>query len=234
MDERFPDEFVTWNHLTPIGVKVSEVFGMDSKSGKVWCELARQIYSEQGQPNYRVIEHFQNGAPFLEGYNGRISLTHTSNFFAVASLPKTPEINLEFFNPRAAMGIDAEPIDRQQVLKVRNKFLSEKERLFISSDNLLDNIIAWTSKEALYKSALTPGIDYVNNIVIEKLPKVSINPEKNGIIDTGSARIIFPADSEWSEQEMVLYSYLSYDCCVTIALSPKCAKYGKSNTGRQH
>ena len=235
MDERFTDEFVTWRHKTPIGVKIDEIFGMDSKSGKVWLELAKQIFSEQSDTFYRVIDHFPNGAPFLEGYPGRISVTHTNHFLAVASLPKTPEINLELFNPRAALGIDAESIDRTQVIKIREKFLSPDELEMIGEEDVAANILAWTIKEALYKAALTPGLDFKENLKIKKLPVVLAEPDskpekdsKGNIRDSfGEAVIIFPKDSEWGEQQMTLFSYMSYGCCVTIAVSPKCAKFGK-------
>lgn len=225
-DTRFPDEFVTWNHQTPVGVKVAEVFGMDSKTGRVWMEMAKQIYAEEGEPNYRVIEHFENGAPYLEGLNYRISLTHTTHFLAVASLPKTPEINLAEYNPRTAMGIDAEPLNRQQVIKVRNKFLSENEENIVDSENLESNIIAWTSKEALYKAGFYPGLDFRNDIELITLPEM-MKAEGRGHIVLGKAILNFPKESGRSAQEMILYSYENYGCCVTIALSTKCAIFGK-------
>ena len=224
MDERFPDEFVTWHHKTPVGVKVEEVFGMDSKSGKVWIELARQIFCEQGNPNYRVIGHFNNDAPYLEGYNGRISVTHTTHLLAVAMLPKTPEVNLEEFNPRAAMGIDAESLQRKQVLNIRSKFLSEEELELVPVDNLEANIIAWTSKEALYKAAMTPGLDFTSQIKLIKLPVLYPEPDKIPAPVLGEAIISFPQGENFS---MKLFSYVSYGCCVTIAISPKAAKFGK-------
>ncbi|MCH5224483.1 MAG: 4-phosphopantetheinyl transferase family protein [Muribaculaceae bacterium] len=227
MDQRFPDEFVTWHHKTPVGIKIDEVFGMDSKSGKVWLELAKQIFCEQG-PDYRVIDHFPNGAPFLEGYPGRISLTHTSHFLAVATLPKTPEINLDGFTPRAAMGIDAEPLDRAQVLKVRDKFLSPEEMKFILEEDLQMNIMAWTAKEALYKAAFSPGIELTSGLQIISLPPLETNPETKVMPKLGEAMINFPEKIGLPPQEMRLYSYESYGCCVTLAFSPKCAKFGKN------
>ena len=224
MEERFFDEFVTWYHKTPVGIKVDEIFGMDSKTGKVWIELAKQIYAEQGGQYYRVIEHFENGVPYLEGYLGRISLTHTTHFMAVATLPKTPEVELQHFDPRAAMGIDAEPLDRVQVLKIRNKFLSEEELSLIPENDLTRNIIAWTSKEALYKAALTPGLDFQNAIKILSLPELTLTNLPDPVL--GEAKIIFPDNSNIPPQLFKLYSYSSYNCCITLAFSPKCAKFG--------
>lgn len=229
MEERFPDEFITWHHKTYPGIKVDEIFGMDSKSGRVWMELARQIYCEQSE-NYRVIEHFDNGAPYLENYPGRISITHTSHLFAVATLPKTPEINLNGFNLRTAMGIDAELLDRKQVIKVRSKFLSEEEILLVKEDDLLENIIAWTSKEALYKIAFITGLDFKNDIQLKKLPIIQNDPLIGSDHILGEAIIRFPSITESEKPKNLpffLYSYESYGCCITIAYSPKCAKFGK-------
>lgn len=223
---RFENEFITWHHKTPVGIKVDEVFGMDSKKGKVWIEMAKQIFSEQGEPYYRVIEHYSNGAPFIEGLNARISISHTDHFFVAAFLPKTPEINLETYSPRAAMGIDAERSDREQVLKIRERFLSEDELELISKEDLTSNILAWTAKESLYKAALTPGLDFKNAIQIKSLPFLDPNPEKGAVIQLGSAIIEIPTEGTLSNQEFKLYSYESYGCCITIAFSPKCARFG--------
>ena len=232
MDERFPDEFVTWHHKTPLGVKVDEIFGMDSKSGRVWTELARQIYCEQGIPNYREIDHFENGAPFLCNYPGRISLSHTSHLFVVATLPKTPEVNLDSFNPRAALGIDAEPIDRKQVLKVRSKFLSEEEMRLIPEDDVQSNVLAWTSKEALYKAAMTPGLDFIKGIQIVKLPELSPDPTNAPSSSFGEAKLHLPNYTNnicETPISMKLFSYESYGCCVTITISYKSANFGKQS-----
>ena len=227
MDQRFPNEFVTWNHKTPIGVKVDEVFGMDNKKGQTWISLAKQIFSEQGDTDYRIIEHFESGAPFMEGYSGRISLTHTKNLLAVAFLPKTPEVSLEVFNPRTALGIDAEPLERTQVIKVRDKFLNEKEKSLVPEEDIIANILAWTSKEALYKAALTAGLDFKKDIELLSLSALHKDPLNKTDLRLGDAKIHFPANSGIPVQEMKLYSYESYGCCISIAYSPKCAKFGK-------
>lgn len=225
MEERFPDEFVSWHHDTPVGIKVDEVFGMDSKNGKVWIELAKQIFCEQGQ-NYRHLSHFTNGAPFIEGLPARISLTHTDHFLAVARLPKTPETDLAVFNPRSAMGIDAERADRAQVIKVRGKFLSEEEQKIISSEDIEKNILAWTAKEAIYKAGMTDGIDLRNQIKIIDLPAVDHQPEKKKMPVLGTGILIFPIDMALPQQTFNLYAYESYGCIVTIAYCSKCARYG--------
>lgn len=233
-------EFIYWRHPTPVGIKVEEISGMENKSGKLWRDMAMQIYCENGVDGFREIGHFANGAPFLFGLTSRISITHTAHLLAVATLPKTPEANLSQFAPRTAMGIDAERLDREQVLRVRDKFLSDEEKAIVSEDSLEANIIAWTSKEALYKAAMTEGLDFRNDITIKSLPAIDRQMNLPGapapII--GKAQVLVadmrnhqdesPATEIRKEVvEMELYSYESEGCCVTIAYSPKCAKFGR-------
>lgn len=233
-------EFIYWRHPTPVGIKVEEISGMENKSGKLWRDMAMQIYCENGVDGFREIGHFANGAPFLFGLTSRISVTHTAHLLAVATLPKTPEANLSQFAPRTAMGIDAERLDREQVLRVRDKFLSDEEKAIVSEDSLEANIIAWTSKEALYKAAMTEGLDFRNDITIKSLPAIDRQMNLPGAPAPviGKAQVLVadmrnhqdesPATEIRKEVvEMELYSYESEGCCVTIAYSPKCAKFGR-------
>ncbi|GEM_PF-662692 len=233
-------EFIYWRHPTPVGIKVEEISGMENKSGKLWRDMAMQIYCENGVDGFREIGHFANGAPFLFGLTSRISVTHTAHLLAVATLPKTPEANLSQFAPRTAMGIDAERLDREQVLRVRDKFLSDEEKAIVSEDSLEANIIAWTSKEALYKAAMTEGLDFRNDITIKSLPAIDRKMNLPGAPAPviGKAQVLVadmrnhqdesPATEIKKEVvEMELYSYESEGCCVTIAYSPKCAKFGR-------
>lgn len=226
-------EFIYWPHHTPVGIKVEEVTGMDTKSGKVWREMAKQIYCENGKDSYRDLGHFANGAPFVFGSPSRISMTHTDHLLAVATLPKTPEADLSKFNPRTAMGIDAERLDRSQVLRVRDKFLSDAEAGFVPEDDVEKNIIAWTCKEAIYKAGMTEGIDFRNDVTLEQLPELDCKMNLPGapapVLGKGS--ILLTTEKGTSRLEMELYSYLSDDYCVTLAYSPKCAKFGKNRRG---
>lgn len=218
-------EFIFWHHPTPVGIKVDEVSGMENRSGNLWRTMALQIYCENGRDGFREIGHFPNGAPFLFGATTRISITHTDHLLAVASLPKTPEAGLSEFNPRTAMGIDAEKLNRSQVLKIRERFLSPEELAIVNVESLEDNIIAWTCKEALYKAGMTEGIDFRADIILHSLPCIDREMNLPGAPEPilGKATLHLPS----GEYEMELYSYESDDCCVTLAFSPKCAKFGR-------
>lgn len=221
-------EFIYWRHDTPLGVRVEEVTGAEDKSGEIWRQLAKQIYCEYGRDGFRQIEYAPCGAPLLEGEPYRISITHTGHLLAVASLPKTPEVNLEEFSPRTAMGIDAEAADREQVMKLRERYLSPEELALIPADDLEANLIAWTAKEALYKAAMTPGLDFRADIIITKLPTLApdLDP-KRAPACFGSATLHLPPTHLRTEDHfpMDLYSYLSEGYIITIAASPKCSKY---------
>lgn len=220
-------EFIYWRHHTLPGIKVEEVCGGEDRSLKLWIEMAYQVYSENGKEGYREIGHFRNGAPFLVGETGRISITHTGRFLAVATLPDTPEVDLSEFTERAAMGIDAERADREQTLRVREKFLSDDEQQMIDKDDVQKNVMAWTAKEALYKAAMHEGLDFKNDIRILSLPKIGPAVpvyDKNEFdpIRTGEAVVKI----EDKEYPFVLYTYESEGNIVTLAYSPRCAKFG--------
>lgn len=220
-------EFIYWRHHTLPGIKVEEVCGGEDRSLKLWIEMAYQVYSENGKEGYRELGHFRNDAPFLVGETGRISITHTGRFLAVATLPDTPEVDLSVFSERAAMGIDAERADREQTLRVREKFLSDDELQMIDKEDVKMNVMAWTAKEALYKAAMQEGLDFRNNIRILSLPKIGPAVpvyDKNEFdpIRTGEAVVKI----EDKEYPFVLYTYESEGNVVTLAYSPRCAKFG--------
>lgn len=242
------DEFIYWPHPTPVGIRVEEVSGMESKSGRLWEVMARQIYCENGRDGFREIGHFPDGAPFIFGVPSRISITHTDHLYAVATLPKTPEADLARFSQRTALGIDAEPLEREQVKRVRERFLSEEEFHLAPPDDLESLIIAWTAKEALYKAALTPGLDLRHDIRLISLPQIDRKMNipgapapviGNAIISIPDPDFTDDPDSPSSskkprkEYEMELYSYesegKSLRYCITLAYSPKCAKFSKKN-----
>lgn len=211
-------EFIYWRHLTPVGIRVEEVCGGEDRTGAVWRALAGQVYRENGRNGYREVGHRESGAPYIEGGEERISVTHTTGLLAVASLPRTPEADLEQFSTRTALGIDAERWDREKVCSLRERFLSEEELALVPEGDVKAGILAWTAKEALYKAALTPGLDFRRDIRIISLPD-----SETGAL--GKAWIKPGKESE--EVEMDLYAYTSEGSCVTLAYSPKCAKYKK-------
>lgn len=103
------------------------------------------------------IGHRDTGAPYLVGRED-ISLTvsHSRDYAAVA------------FSAERTIGVDIEQW-REQLVRVAPRVLSESEMAIygVSSDLLLR---AWTIKEALYKAALTPGLDFRRDIMLPPHP----------------------------------------------------------------
>lgn len=216
-------EMIYCRRHTPVGIKVEEISGGEDKSARLWQILARQIYNESDKDGYRVIEHYPNGAPYIEGSEQRISVSHTPHMMVVATLPRTGEVDLTTFSPRAAMGIDVERRDRQQVLKLRDKFLSASEQELAAPTDVEANILAWTCKEALIKAALQDGDNWKEDYTIHHLPNLD-----NG--ELGTATVKFPSGEE---QPFNLYAYRNEGYVITIAFSPKCATFKKSKPSQQ-
>lgn len=215
--------------VAPCGVAVEMIYGADEKSAKVWKLFAMQIFSE-AEGDYRSIEHYENGAPYIDGLQQRISVSHTSHCLIVASLPKTPDIDLSEINPRTALGIDLEKADRAQVLKIRDKFLTSSEKGLLTEiadiekateKDVKENILAWTCKEALYKAVMGTAPDWREDYRIISLPQIasdihSATSEKygKGVIKTASG-----------EMGMLISSWEFEGHVVTLAFSEKIAKY---------
>ena len=106
-----------------------------------------------GQPV--MLSHDEQGAPHADGVEENLSNTHTPRLVAVA------------LNDALVIGIDAEQMDRSQVLRVRDKFLNDKEKQFIAPADLTAHIIAWTAKEAVIKAERNSAIDWTDGISLE-------------------------------------------------------------------
>ena len=102
-----------------------------------------------------ALLHDGQGAPLVDGEDVNISITHTPRLVAVA------------IDERRVIGIDAEQADRQQVLRVRDKFLNAAEQQFIAPDDQAAHVIAWTAKEAIIKAERNSALDWTDGITLE-------------------------------------------------------------------
>lgn len=112
--------------------------------------LLRQAF---GRPV--ALSHDQQGAPRVEGETVNISISHTPLMVALA------------LNADCVIGLDAEQMDRQQVLRVRAKYLNTSEQQFIAPDDLPAHVLAWTAKEAVIKAERNSAIDWTDGIRLE-------------------------------------------------------------------
>lgn len=214
-------DFVYQREVAPCGVAVEEIYGADEKSAKVWKLFAKQIFSES-EGDYRSIWHLENGAPMLEDIPQRISISHTPHHLVVASIPKTPDIKLEEVNIRTAIGIDIENSDRSQILKIRDKYLNPAEQNMIADEDVKVNIVAWTCKEALYKSIMGAAPDWKEDYQILQMPQLandikSATKEKygNGLVKLSDGITIDMNLSSWETDGHI----------ITIAFSSKIPIY---------
>ena len=99
--------------------------------------------------------HDTQGAPFVDGLDTNISITHTPHLVALA------------LDEQRVIGLDAELMERKQVLRVRDKFLNASEQQFISPDDLAAHVIAWTAKEAIIKAERNSALNWTDGICLE-------------------------------------------------------------------
>ena len=225
-------EFMYEREVAPCGIAIEEIYGAEEKSAKVWKLFAMQIFSE-AEGDYRSIEHFENGAPYLDGIPQRISVSHTSHCLVVASLPKTPDIDLSSVNLRTALGIDLEKSDRAQVLKIRDRFLCEDELKLLPSieeiekakaEDVEQYILAWTCKEAIYKAAMGDASDWKHDYRIILLPKIAEHISEATPDKYGKATVLLTG-TEPNKMDLILSSWRLEGHIVTIAFSNKIAKF---------
>lgn len=115
--------------------------------------MVRGLFGEDA-----VIAHDAHGAPRLEGRPESISVSHSRNTAAIA-----------VDRLGRAIGIDIEE-PRVQLRRVAPRVLSEREiALYGGSDENL--AMAWTLKEAAYKCAGTPGLDFRRDISLPDQPQ---------------------------------------------------------------
>lgn len=214
-------DFIYEKNLAPCGIAIEEIYGAEEKSPKVWKLFALQIFSESGG-DYRSIVHIENGAPLLEDSPQRISVSHTSHHLVVASLPKTPDIDLTEVNERTVMGVDIEKADRAQVIKIRDKFLSPAEEKMVAAEDVKANILAWTCKEALYKSVMGASPDWKEDYQIISLP-IPAADIKSATKEKFGKGLVKMADG--SQIGMNLSSWQSDGHILTLAFSSKIPMY---------
>lgn len=132
-----------------LGINVSHI--NEIKSNQRACEkLATHLIVALIGGNKARLCHTEEGAPFIENSTLYISISHSAHLVAVA-FSHTP------------VGIDIEH-KAEQVLRVREKFLNDRELTIIGNTDKDSNLMFWTAKEAVYKVHGRKGIDFKNGI----------------------------------------------------------------------
>ena len=101
-----------------------------------------------------LIQYDEGGKPYLSDKSYQISISHSNKWIAV------------IVHPTKKVGIDIEcPTDKIQ--KLYKRFLSPIEQKELSGGNDIHQLLlAWSSKEALYKIIGKESIDFANQLRI--------------------------------------------------------------------
>ena len=116
-----------------------------------------QLVKNMFEGNNEVL-YEPSGRPFLKGDAQEyfISVSHSKNFCALASSHKRIGIDIEEINDR--------------ILKVRPRFLNERELEIINATDLEFNTIAWCIKEVLFKLSKNEGLDFkIDLLILEEI-----------------------------------------------------------------
>ncbi len=140
------------------------------------------------------LGHHDNGKPYLQNLATEISISHTNDYVAI------------ILHPDEDLGIDIERLDRD-FSAVEKKALSEDELEDLSERHRsLQLAIYWCAKEAIYKRMSINGVDFAEQIEVEKF-----NPHDEGEID---ATFYY---KDGTEEEFEL-EYMTFDNHVMVWL----------------
>ena len=119
-------------------------------------KLATRALLNEIFPEKLYLGHHDNGKPYLQNTAMEISISHTSRFVAI------------LLNPDEDLGIDIECLDRD-FSAVEKKALSEEEQEDIDERKKnLQLAIYWCAKEAIYKRMSLSGVDFAEQIEVER------------------------------------------------------------------
>ena len=135
------------------GIPVEDLITMPVKRQREKAAERLLLCHALGKPV--ILSYTEQGAPFVEGNDVNISISHTQRLVTLA------------VDPERIIGVDAEQTDRSQVLRVRDKYLNASEQQFIAADDLAAHIIAWTAKEAIIKAERNSALDWTNAITLD-------------------------------------------------------------------
>jgi phosphopantetheinyl transferase len=102
------------------------------------------------------IGYHDNGRPYLQNERGDISIAHTKRFVCI------------LYHPTEPVGIDIE-CTRRDFAATERKALSDAERSYLGvKERSLQLCLLWCAKEAIYKRLGESGLDFSEQIAVEK------------------------------------------------------------------
>jgi len=122
----------------------------------------------------KEIVYQPNGKPYLSDRSYHISISHT-NYNGIAGQARNDKVLgyvAMVLNEEKEVAIDIETIS-PRVLKIKDRFLSEKETKSISADNeIVHLLLHWSAKESVFKILDTENVNYQSQIHISPFQPV--------------------------------------------------------------
>jgi len=148
-----------------------------SNSVRISEYLSVRALTKQLGENPENIFYYSSGKPYLKERSYNISISHTKGYVAVL-----------IANDKLS-GIDIEA-KSERVLKIKSKFISEIEEHNIenSEDKVRDLLLHWCSKEAIFKSTDSEGIDFKKELIIDRFNYSGEKGKFSGIFTRESQR----------------------------------------------
>lgn len=145
-------------HIRDCGDCRLYVTAIDSSSAnrrQAETEAVGRLVREAFGPD-AVVGHHSSGAPYISGKHTPVSISHSRRTACLAVGHDRP------------VGVDVEEA-REQLRHVAPRILSRAE-LMVYGKSLSLLLKAWSMKEALYKAALIPGLDFRTDIMLPDNP----------------------------------------------------------------
>lgn len=127
----------------------SEIPDIKKIPDKRLCELltvrilVKQVFGDNSRLSYT-----SDGAPYIDGFSGHISVSHTKSCVALA------------VHPTEIIGLDVEQ-KNNKILALQKKFMNETETESLHSENpLTGTTLIWSAKESLFKAMRTTDVDF--------------------------------------------------------------------------
>jgi len=136
---------------------------MSEKRKCEWLSVRTLLKTLSGEE--KEIAYQPSGKPYLPDHSYHISISHT-NYKGIANNDKLLGYVAMILNAEKEVAIDIEMIS-PRVLKIKNRFLSEKEIESISADNeIVHLLLHWSAKESVFKILDAENVDYQTQIHI--------------------------------------------------------------------
>jgi len=142
------------SHVNISPRELEEVHGIRSEKGRVRWLAVRKALNSLFPEDISECFKDEHGKPFVNNFNGYISLSH-SNDYAIAMV-----------HPDHPVGVDIEII-QPKIRRIVHKFLKDSEIEIVKGKHEIEKLYAcWCAKEAIFKWQGKKGISLKQNIKI--------------------------------------------------------------------